>query len=96
LTECNAENFAKEDRGKNVTEAILQRLDRLTTDECLATAAQTLEVVYSLVRHSKEIMDGEFYPSHSSSLLLNVHVPDADRNESAAIVSRALGMQDGW
>jgi hypothetical protein len=51
-------------RGENDVEAVLQRLDRLTLDEVRATAAQTLEVVYDLVRHRKVVMGGErFLPS---------------------------------
>ena len=46
-------------RGENDIEATLQRLDRLTLDEVRATAAQTLEVVYGLVRHKRVVMDGE-------------------------------------
>jgi hypothetical protein len=46
-------------RGENDIEATLQRLDRLTQDEVRATAAQTLEVVYGLVRHRRVIMDGK-------------------------------------
>jgi hypothetical protein len=47
-------------RGEKDIEATIQRLDRLTLDEGRATAAQTLEVVYGLVRHRRAIMDGEF------------------------------------
>ena len=39
-------------------EAVLQRLDRLTQEEAKTTAAQTLEVVYGLVRNMKNVMDG--------------------------------------
>ena len=46
-------------RGEKIIEATIQRLDRLTLDEGLATAAQTLEVVYGLVQHNRTIMDGE-------------------------------------
>jgi hypothetical protein len=46
-------------RGENDIEATLQRLDRLTLDEARATAAQTLEVVHGLVRHTRVVMDGE-------------------------------------
>ena len=46
-------------RGENDIEATLQRLDRLTLDEARATAAQTLEVVYDLVRHRKVVMEGK-------------------------------------
>jgi hypothetical protein len=45
--------------GENETEAVLQRLDRLTDDEARTTAAQTLEVVYGLVQNLRVIMDGE-------------------------------------
>jgi hypothetical protein len=40
-------------------EAVVYRLDRLSLDEARATAAQTLEVVYDLVRHRKVVMGGE-------------------------------------
>jgi hypothetical protein len=46
-------------RGENDIEATIQRLDRLTLDEGRATAAQTLEVIYGLVRHRRAIMDGD-------------------------------------
>ena len=39
-------------------EAILQRLDRLTQEEAKTTAAQTLEVLYGLVKNIKVVMDG--------------------------------------
>ena len=46
-------------RGENDIEATIQRLDRLTLDEGRATAAQTLQVIYGLVRHRRAIMAGE-------------------------------------
>lgn len=47
-------------RGKNDVEAALQRLDRLTLDEVLATTAKTLEVVCKLVPHEKvEMVEGD-------------------------------------
>jgi hypothetical protein len=46
-------------RGENDIEAALRRLVRLTLDEGRATAAQTLEVVYGLVRHRRVVLDGE-------------------------------------
>ena len=39
-------------------EAVLQRLDRLTREEAQTTATQTLELVYSLVKNIKVVMDG--------------------------------------
>ena len=49
----------KKVRGEDEIEAALRRLDRLTLDEGRATAAQTLEVVYSLVQHKTVVLDGE-------------------------------------
>ena len=49
----------KKVRGENDIEAALHRLDRITSDEGRATAAQTLEVVYGLVRHRRIVLDGE-------------------------------------
>ncbi len=48
--------------GENDVEAILLKLDRLTLDEARTTGAQSLEVVYGLVRDMGQVMDGEkFY-----------------------------------
>ncbi|KAH9039125.1 hypothetical protein EDB85DRAFT_2141372 [Lactarius pseudohatsudake] len=44
--------------GENETEAVLQRLDRLNHEEARTVAAQTLEVVYGLVRNMKVAVDG--------------------------------------
>jgi hypothetical protein len=59
LTKFKTEKLMKKLRGENDIESTLQRLDRLTLDEARATAAQTLEVVYGLVRHKRVVMDGE-------------------------------------
>jgi hypothetical protein len=48
-------------QGEKEIEATLQRLDRLTLDETRVTAAQTLEVVYGLVRNKRVDMDGEIF-----------------------------------
>jgi hypothetical protein len=45
--------------GGNGTEAVLQRLDRLTLDEVRTTGAQTLQVVYGLVQNMRTVIDGE-------------------------------------
>jgi hypothetical protein len=45
--------------GENETEAVLQRLDRLTLDEARTTAEQTLEVVYGLMQNMRVVIDGE-------------------------------------
>jgi hypothetical protein len=56
----------KEHLGEKDVEAVLQRLDRLTLDEAQATALQTLEVIYGLVRNHRIVMDGEqtYPPRH--------------------------------
>ena len=56
--EHDAEEFAKKLLGENDIEAVLQRLDRLTTDELHLTAAQTMEVVYGLFNVMKVVMGG--------------------------------------
>ena len=62
-------------RGENDVEATLQRLDRLTLDEARATAAQTLEVIYDLVRHRRVIMDGEIIlPIPFFRSMLNIYI----------------------
>ena len=45
--------------GENETEAVLQRLERLTQDEARATGAQTLEVLYGLVQNRRLGMDSK-------------------------------------
>jgi hypothetical protein len=93
LTQCNTEKFVKKLRGENEIEVTLQRLDRLTLDEVRATAAQTLEVVYGLVRHRRVLMDGEnpYCPVLLASYC-NFHTQDVEGNELVASVSDALGM----
>jgi hypothetical protein len=57
--QCNAEKLGKKLLGENDIEAVLMRLDRLTHEEALATAAETLQVVHGLVGNMKVVMDGE-------------------------------------
>jgi len=38
--------------------AVLQRLDRLTCDKALTTAAHILEVIHGLIQGMKVVMDG--------------------------------------
>ena len=56
--------------GENEVEAALKKLDRLTHDETRTTAAQTLEVVYSLVQNMRLVMDGEYTHWHVCYWLL--------------------------
>jgi hypothetical protein len=51
LAQCIIEKLGKKLLGDNEVEAVLQRLDRLTLEEARATAAQTLQVVYGLVKN---------------------------------------------
>ncbi len=57
-TQQDAEKLAKKLLGENDIEAVLQRLDRLTTEESRMTAIQTMEVVYGLFKNMKVVMDG--------------------------------------
>ena len=59
LTQRNAEKFVKKLFGENDIEAVLQRLDRLTQEEALITAAQTLDVVYGLFQSMRVVIDGK-------------------------------------
>jgi hypothetical protein len=59
LAKGDAEKFGMKLLGENVVEGTLKRLDRLTHDEGLATAAQTLEIVYLLVQNMRSFMDSE-------------------------------------
>jgi hypothetical protein len=52
--------FTKKLLGESETEAILQRLDRLTQEEARMTAAQTLEVVHGLFNNLKAVMDSTY------------------------------------
>ena len=65
MTQRDAEKFGKKLLGENNVEAVLQRLDRLTQEEARTTAAQTLEVVYGLMKNMKVVMDG------TNDLLIN-------------------------
>ncbi len=58
MAQCVTEKFAKKLVGENETEAVLQRLDRLTQDEARIGVAETLGVVHSLVGNVKAIMEG--------------------------------------
>jgi hypothetical protein len=61
LPDHNAAKFAKRLFGENDVEAVLQRLDRLTQDEARTTAAQTLEVVYGLVKNISVVDGAQIY-----------------------------------
>ena len=82
-------------QGEKEIEATLQRLDRLTLDETRATAAQTLEVVYGLVRNKRVDMDGEIF--YLSCPLIGAERSYVEGNESAASISGVLGVfHVGW
>jgi hypothetical protein len=52
------EKFAKQLLAENEVQAMLQRLDRLTTEESRMTATQIMEVVWGLFNNMKMVMDG--------------------------------------
>ena len=58
-TQEDVERFRMKVFGNNNVKAVLHRLDRLTFDEALLTAAQILEVVRELVENLRNTMSGE-------------------------------------
>lgn len=68
---------------------MLQRLDRLTVDEVHATAAQTLEVVYSLIQSMRLVPDGE--ATLSESLFTVERPPPLGGEATADGIRNALG-----
>lgn len=53
-----AEKYGSKLLGENEINAVLQRLDRLSTEQSRETAAQTLDIVYGLVKNTEVIMEG--------------------------------------
>jgi hypothetical protein len=53
------EKYAKKLLGEKDIESVLLRLDRLTLEESKTTVAQTLDVVYGLVKNMQVVMEGE-------------------------------------
>jgi len=52
------EKYAKTFFGQKDIESVLDRLDRLTSEESKITAAQTLDVVCRLVNKMQVVMEG--------------------------------------
>jgi hypothetical protein len=52
------EKYARTFFGEKDIKSVLDRLDRLTSEESKITTAQTLDVVYRLVNNMQEVMDG--------------------------------------
>ena len=59
--QCVTEKFMKMLWGKDKIQTALDRLDRLTKDEGLSVAAQTLGVVHGLAENMKVVMGGVPY-----------------------------------
>ena len=72
LTQYDAVKLIKKLLGDRDVEAVLQRLDRLTLDEARITAAQTLEVVYSLIQNMRVVMDGEQFSNLDACSMLRI------------------------
>ena len=90
LTERIAVKLVKKIREEKEVEAVLHRLDRLTQEEARTAAAQTLGVVYGLVRNMKVVIDGEA----TRSALLLAHCLTfllLDGKASADGIQKALG-----
>ena len=56
--------------GKDKIQASLGRLDRLTKDEGLSVAAQTLGMVHGLVENMKVVMEGAPYTHDFSRVFI--------------------------
>jgi hypothetical protein len=58
--QCVTEKFMEKlwRKGKDKTQAALERLDRLTKDEGLSAAAQTLGVVHGIADDMRVVMEG--------------------------------------
>jgi hypothetical protein len=90
VAQCNAEKFGKKLFGDNDIEDILQRLDRLTHDEARTTAAQTLGVVYGLLKKMNTYFDGgqSRFGCHS---LIELRSLDGNLKASTNNIQEALG-----
>ena len=89
LSEYDAVKLVKKLLGENGTEAVLQRLDRLTLDEARTTAEQTLEVVYGLMQNMRVVIDGE--KAYLACFLLAAEIFPVDGNTSIESVRDILG-----
>jgi hypothetical protein len=59
-------------KGKDKTEAALERLDRLTKDEGLSTGAQTLGIVHGIADDMRVVMGGApFFRAFLADICLN-------------------------
>lgn len=56
-----AEKYAKKLLGERHIELVLQRLDRLNLEESRTTVAQTLDIVYGLVKNMQVVMEGAHF-----------------------------------
>ena len=68
--------------GENDIEAVLQRVDRLTQEEVRTTGAQTLELVYDLVKNIKIVMDGARGLPAGSSCRIDYHILSRGERQS--------------
>ena len=78
-------------KGGGDIEAVLQRLDRLTTDEARMTVTQTLKIVYNLVNNVKVVMDGTPRPAVLVRGI-SLNYPLIDGKASMHGIREALGM----
>ena len=80
--------------GENQTEAVLQRLDRLTLDEARTTAEQTLEIIYGLMQNMRVVVDGE--KTYLACFLLPLRSFPVDGNPSIDSIRDVLGKFCCW
>ena len=82
LTQYDTEKFVKKLFGEKDTEAVLQRLNRLTVDEAKLTAAQILEVVHGLVQNMRVVTDGKQIYQACHSLSVEYHLFQTAKHRS--------------
>ncbi|KAI0292993.1 hypothetical protein B0F90DRAFT_1928395 [Multifurca ochricompacta] len=78
--------FGKKLLGENDVGAVLQRLDRLTQEEARTTAAQTLEVVYGLVKNMKVVMDGTEKFEMITQTELNIYPFQTEKHQQTRFI----------
>jgi len=90
-TQKDTGKFGNKVFGNNNVEAVLHRLDRLSFDEALMTAAQTLEIVYGLIENLRNAMSGEQVLFYLSRTLCQTSI-SLDGESTTDGIQEALGM----
>jgi hypothetical protein len=90
-TQQDAGKFGNKVFGNNDVEAVLHRLDRLSFDEAVMTAEETLEIVYGLIENLRNTMSGEQVLFYLSRTLCQSSISLDDESTTDGI-QEVLGM----